>query len=70
MPIRILKLVPKLPTKRLMRLKRYMSVARGVAARLVDNQTQSYVSGKEGGKDLMSILSTCSIYFAIDEWPE
>ena len=70
MPLRIVKVIQKLPTKQLMRLQMYMSVARGVARRLVDKQTQSYLYGTEGGKDLMSNLSTCSVYFAIDVWLE
>ncbi|GJJ11014.1 hypothetical protein Clacol_005243 [Clathrus columnatus] len=45
-----------LPTRSLKRMKRYMPVAMRVAQDVVDKQTALYVNGKEGSKDLMSVL--------------
>jgi hypothetical protein len=50
-----------LPTKQLRRLRRYSKVAHRIAIGIVQTQTESYSSGKEGGKDVMSILSTCQV---------
>jgi len=46
----------KLPVERLKRLHDYMTVANEVAKDIVDKQTGLYASGKEGSKDVMSIL--------------
>ena len=56
-PFGIVKILQMIPTKSLARLAKYMAVARRVAKNLVDTQTQSYFAGKDGGKDVMSILS-------------
>ena len=55
-PLEIVKILQMIPTKSMARLAKYMTVARKVANNLVDTQTQSYFSGKDGGKDVMSIL--------------
>ena len=34
-----------------------MAVSRRIAKTIVDKQSQSYVAGKQGGKDVMSIFS-------------
>ena len=47
-----------LPTRRFDRVRNYMKVARGVAKNIVTTQTKEYAAGKEGAKDIMSILST------------
>ncbi|KIJ43585.1 hypothetical protein M422DRAFT_169637 [Sphaerobolus stellatus SS14] len=46
----------KLPSQRLKRLRNYMITARSVAQEIVDEQTALYLSGKEGTKDVLSIL--------------
>ncbi|KAF8507409.1 PAH-inducible cytochrome P450 monooxygenase PC-PAH 1 [Gautieria morchelliformis] len=45
-----------LPTKQLRRLRRYTKVTHRIAKGIVQAQTESYSSGKECGKDVMSIL--------------
>jgi DNA-binding cell septation regulator SpoVG len=45
-----------MPSRRLQRLHDYMDVALGVAREVVHRQTALYTSGKEGSKDIMSIL--------------
>jgi len=40
----------------LRRLRNYMKVARRVAKSIVDRQLQSHAAGKDGSKDVMSIL--------------
>ncbi|KAF8512751.1 cytochrome P450, partial [Hysterangium stoloniferum] len=45
-----------LPNTRMSRIRNYMSVARDVAKDIVDKQTNIYLNGKEGSKDIMSIL--------------
>ena len=55
--MRIVKLTQKLPTRQLKRVRAYMSAARRVAKTIVDTQTQLYLAGNEGGKDIMSLLS-------------
>jgi hypothetical protein len=57
LPMGIVKLMQRMPTTQLKRLRKYMSVARGVAKKIVDTQTQAYIAGNEGGKDIMSVLS-------------
>ena len=47
----------RLPTKRLRRLQNYMKTASEVAQALVDRQVALHATGKEGAKDVMSILS-------------
>ncbi|KAF8583570.1 cytochrome P450 [Ramaria rubella] len=57
LPLGLVGVMQKLmPTKQLKRLRRYMKVARSVARNILDTQTQSHAAGKEGGKDVMSIL--------------
>jgi hypothetical protein len=56
-PLQLVKRLEILPTKQLSRLREYMKVARSVAKHIVDTQTQSLSIGKDGGKDIMSILS-------------
>ncbi|KAF8582153.1 cytochrome P450 [Ramaria rubella] len=55
-PLWLVPIIQKLPTRRLRRLNKYMQVSRGVAKSIVDQQIQSHAAGKEGGKDVMSIL--------------
>ena len=55
--MRVVRLIQKLPTRQLKRVRAYMSTARRVAKTMVDTQTQSYLAGNEGGKDIMSLLS-------------
>jgi hypothetical protein len=38
-----------------------MRVARGVAKSIVDRQVESHAAGKDGSKDVMSILGAFSI---------
>jgi hypothetical protein len=45
-----------MPSRRLQRLHNYMKVALGVAREVVDRQSAVHASGKEGSKDIMSIL--------------
>ncbi|KAF8513598.1 cytochrome P450 [Hysterangium stoloniferum] len=45
-----------LPNERMNRIRNYMSVARDVAKEIIDKQTDIYSEGKEGSKDIMSIL--------------
>jgi len=52
-----------IPTKRLKRLRDYMKVARRVAKSIVERQIKLHATGKEGGKDVMSILGQSSGYF-------
>lgn len=49
-------LLKLLPTRSLKRLRPYMSVVTEVAQEVVDKQTALYAHGKEGSKDLMSVL--------------
>jgi hypothetical protein len=48
------------PTRQLQRFRNYMRVARRVAKSIVNRQLQSHATGKEGGKDVMSILGEYS----------
>lgn len=50
------KLLRRLPTKSSKRLRPYLSAVTAVAQEVVDQQTALYVDGKEGSKDLMSVL--------------
>jgi hypothetical protein len=52
-----MKLLEKAPIQRLRRLQDYMNAARKVGQELLDRQMALYAQGKEGSKDLMSILS-------------
>ncbi|KIJ43530.1 hypothetical protein M422DRAFT_253106 [Sphaerobolus stellatus SS14] len=45
-----------LPDKQMTRLRNYMKVAREVAQSILDTQTKNFEDGKEGSKDVMSIL--------------
>ncbi|GJJ11694.1 hypothetical protein Clacol_005930 [Clathrus columnatus] len=49
-------LMKLLPTRSLKRIRRYMPVVMKVAQEVVDKQTALYAHGKEGSKDLMSVL--------------
>ena len=51
-------LLHQVPTRRIQRLRNYMKEARQVAQALLDRQVVSHAEGKEGSKDVMSILST------------
>ncbi|KAF8494528.1 cytochrome P450 [Gautieria morchelliformis] len=55
-PLWVVSAMRLLPTKKLRRLRRYTKVAHRVAKGIVQTQTESYLSGKECGKDIMSIL--------------
>jgi hypothetical protein len=57
LPLGMVTAIQLLPTKQLKRFRKYTTVAHRVAKNIVDTQTQSYFLGKEGGKDVMSILS-------------
>ncbi|KAF8507787.1 PAH-inducible cytochrome P450 monooxygenase PC-PAH 1 [Gautieria morchelliformis] len=56
LPLGLVKFIQMAPTRQLGRLRAYMKVARRVAKDIVDVQTETYSAGKEGGKDVMSIL--------------
>ncbi|KAF8589221.1 cytochrome P450 [Ramaria rubella] len=56
MPQWLLALVFKAPIRPLKQWGEYMKVARDVAKQLVDRQVESHALGKEGSKDIMSIL--------------
>jgi hypothetical protein len=45
------------PTARFRRLRSYMKASEEVAQALLSRQKASYLQGKEGSKDLMSLLS-------------
>jgi hypothetical protein len=62
-PLQLVKRLELLPTKQLSRLREYMKVARSGAKHIVDTQTQSLSIGKDGGKDITSILSEYLILF-------
>ncbi|GJJ11676.1 hypothetical protein Clacol_005912 [Clathrus columnatus] len=49
-------LMKLLPTRSLKRIRRYVPVVMKVAQDVVDKQTALYAHGKEGSKDLMSVL--------------
>jgi hypothetical protein len=49
------------PSTRLERLRSYMKTARKVAKEVVERQTARYLNGKEGSKDIMSILGNFDI---------
>lgn len=56
-------LMKHLPTKSLKKMNSHMVVATSVAQEVVDKQTSLYAHGKEGSKDLMSILGMISFSF-------
>ncbi|KAF8586834.1 cytochrome P450 [Ramaria rubella] len=56
LPPALVDLIQMIPTKQLQRLRKYMTVARQVAKNILEKQTQSHYVGKEGGKDVMSLL--------------
>lgn len=58
-------LLKRLPTRSLNRLRPYMSVVTDVAREVIDKQTALYVSGKEGSKDIMSVLGIIDIFHCI-----
>ncbi|GJJ11713.1 hypothetical protein Clacol_005950 [Clathrus columnatus] len=49
-------LMKRLPTRSLKKIGNYMTIVRKVAQEVVDKQTALYTHGKEGSKDLMSVL--------------
>ena len=51
-------LLQQAPARRLQRLRDYMKESKQVAQTLLDRQVASHAEGKEGSKDVMSILST------------
>ncbi|KIJ23530.1 hypothetical protein M422DRAFT_275874 [Sphaerobolus stellatus SS14] len=55
-PVWLVHLILRLPIGRFKRLCDYLRVAREVAQDIVDKQTALYMDGKEGSKDVMSIL--------------
>ncbi|KAF8589231.1 PAH-inducible cytochrome P450 monooxygenase PC-PAH 1 [Ramaria rubella] len=56
MPQYILDLTQYVPSKQLRRLKDYMKLARKAAKSIVTKQSELYAAGKEGSKDIMSLL--------------
>ncbi|KAF8589246.1 cytochrome P450 [Ramaria rubella] len=56
LPWTLVKLLQNLPTQQLNRLRDFQRTAKGVAKNIVDTQTGRFYMGKEGGKDIMSIL--------------
>ena len=56
-PLWLVTVLQRLPTKRLQRLQNYMKTAREVAQTLVNRQTALHAAGKNEAKDVMSILS-------------
>ncbi|GJJ11630.1 hypothetical protein Clacol_005866 [Clathrus columnatus] len=51
-------MLTRLPLQTISRFRNYLKVATSVAQEVVDKQTQLYLHGKEGSKDLMSLLGT------------
>ncbi|GJJ11611.1 hypothetical protein Clacol_005846 [Clathrus columnatus] len=49
-------ILTRLPLRTISKFRNYMKVATEVAQEVVDKQTQLYLHGKEGSKDLMSLL--------------
>ncbi|KAF8515955.1 cytochrome P450 [Gautieria morchelliformis] len=56
LPQWLVALAQRAPIKRLRRFRSLMKISRGVAQRLVDRQMASPAEGKDGAKDVMSIL--------------
>jgi len=50
-------LMRNLPNPQMIRLKEYMKVAREVALDILAAQSKEFAAGKEGSKDVMSLLS-------------
>ncbi|KIJ27234.1 hypothetical protein M422DRAFT_37891 [Sphaerobolus stellatus SS14] len=46
----------KVPVGRFKVMRDYIKIAQGVAREIIDKQTELYLGGKEGGKDVMSLL--------------
>lgn len=63
LPFWMVKLIQKLPIGKLKRFHSYREVARQVAKDLIQTQTEQYVKGNDGGKDMLSILSTYLVFF-------
>ncbi|KAF8589039.1 cytochrome P450 [Ramaria rubella] len=61
LPYALVKLLQRIPGKRQKRLKSYMKAARRVAKDIVVTQTDRVITGKEGGKDVMSVLSQANL---------
>lgn len=55
-PTFIFNLLKRLPTRSLKKMRNYMPVVTAVAQDVVAKQTELYAHGKEGSKDLMSVL--------------
>jgi hypothetical protein len=60
-------LLPRIPTKRMKRLRSYMNASEEVGQTLIDRQVASHTQGKEGSKDIMSILSK-SLFPQFSQW--
>ncbi|GJJ15839.1 hypothetical protein Clacol_010117 [Clathrus columnatus] len=56
LPFWMVKLIQKLPAGKLKRFHAYRKVARQVARDMIKVQTEHYLYGNEGGKDMLSIL--------------
>lgn len=59
LPESIIDLMWNLPINQMKRLREYMKIARRVAQDILDKQRKLFETGKEGSKDIMSILGTC-----------
>lgn len=57
-PFWMVKLLQRIPAGKMKRFHSYREVARGVAREMIRVQTEQYNDGNEGGKDMLSILST------------
>ncbi|KIJ27600.1 hypothetical protein M422DRAFT_271203 [Sphaerobolus stellatus SS14] len=55
-PAWLVHLIFRIPAGRFKRLRDYLTVSREVAQDIIDKQTSLYIDGKEGSKDVMSIL--------------
>lgn len=61
----MVKLVQRLPTKKLERVHSCRKVAEKVAKDMVKLQTEQYLKGDEGGKDILSILSAYLTFLSL-----
>jgi hypothetical protein len=55
-------ILTSVPSARFGRLRSYMKTARTVAKEVVERQTAAYLDGKEGSKDIMSILGNADTW--------
>ncbi|KIJ43581.1 hypothetical protein M422DRAFT_253163 [Sphaerobolus stellatus SS14] len=56
LPSWLIHLAFRIPSPRLKRLREYMAIAKQLAQQIVEKETSLYLSGKEGSKDVLSIL--------------